>query len=508
MNYHATPEIERHLAAAPVAYSGEWTAIVLAGQRPGIDPLAHEFGQEFKALVEIAGRSMLSRVIDTLMACPSVGRIVILAQTPEKLLHGDLAWAARHDRIVPIESSGGIAQSIATVIASGVVPWPVFVTTGDHPLLTPEMVERFLAEAGEHDLSIGAVERRVVEARYATTRRTWLKFADGAYSGANMFALRNARTAGALELWARAEEDRKQALRLFLHFGPVLAARAITRTIGFAAAIAAAGRRLGVSARLVDLEFPEAAIDVDKRSDHTIAEAILRRRETPASDTPASGLSVFDLDRTLTRKPTYTAFLVFAALRRSPWRLAFVPLVIVAMLAYLSGAIPRKRLKELQHSLLLGPRIRRSEIDRLARDFALAVHEKGICRAGLARIRQERDEGRRVILASAANAYYLDAIAAQIGIGEVIATRSSWQNDCLVAAIDGQNCYGKAKRDMLAAYLDTGQWTRDLAHVRFFSDHASDLPTFEWADEAFAVNPSRRLMRIATSRGWPVLRWR
>jgi phosphoserine phosphatase len=43
--------------------------------------------------------------------------------------------------------------------------------------------------------------------------------------------------------------------------------------------------------------------------------------------------------------------------------------------------------------------------------------------------------------------------------------------------------------------------------VRFYSDHASDAPVFEWADEPVAVNPHDRLKRLAAERGWPVEDW-
>lgn len=272
---YTAPQTER-LALS----QARWTAIVLAGQRPGLDPLACAFGQTYKALIKIDGQPMLARVLRCLLQSPSVGRIVVLAQEPEALLQDDLAWAASHNRIVPLVSSGGIAKSIADVAGTAEAPWPVFVTTADHALLTPEMVESFLGRTGDADLSVAAVERSVVQSRYAACERTWLKFSDGAFTGANMFALANGRTAAALKLWSSAEQDRKQAFRLFLHFGSGLALRAMTRTIGFGPAIAAAGRKLGVSARLVDLDIADAAIDVDKPSDHCLAEAILRKRRS------------------------------------------------------------------------------------------------------------------------------------------------------------------------------------------------------------------------------------
>ena len=253
-----------------------WTAIILAGQRPGIDPVAAAFGEHYKALVPVCGVSMLERVLRTLLDVPAIARVIILAQDPGSLIGGALAWAAVHPRVALAESAGGISQSIAGVAGTSIAPWPVLVTTADHPLLTRAMVETFLEQSAGSDVSVAAVERRTMLARYPESRRTWLKFNDGAYSGANLFTLRNDRTGPALNLWARAEKDRKQAIRLFWHFGPVLALRAITRTIGFAEALRRAGTRLDMSAKLVALDFPEAAIDVDKIDDHRTVESILR----------------------------------------------------------------------------------------------------------------------------------------------------------------------------------------------------------------------------------------
>jgi len=253
--------------------SPQWTALVLAGQRPGIDPLAAHFGEEFKARIAIAGQPMLARVIASLRAAPEIDRIVVLAQD-QRVLDGidaaGVAFAA---------SAQGISASIRDVAGSEAAPWPVLVTTADHPLLSPDMVAAFLAQAQGCDLAIGMVERAVLLAEHPQNRRTWLKFRDGWWSGANLFALNTPVCAAALDLWAGAEQDRKQAWKLFRHFGPGLALRALTRSIGMADGLARAGRRLGLEARLVALPFAEAAIDVDKPADHALAEAILRARE-------------------------------------------------------------------------------------------------------------------------------------------------------------------------------------------------------------------------------------
>lgn len=517
-------------AARPTAGDGghgRWTALVMAGERPGSrDPLAEDFDASTKALVPICGRPMIQWVVEALLAAPSVGRIVVMAQDPAPVMAA-LDLPAGEGRVTARVSSSGIAGSIADFATTPESRGPLFVVTADQPLLTPAIVESFLAGSGDADLAIGVVGRETMMTQYPETRRTWLRFRDEAYSGANLFAMHGERCLPALRLWSRAEADRKHAFRLFWHFGPRLAIRAITRTISFDAALDRAARKLGMTARPVRLQQAEAAIDVDKLADHRLAETILARRQHAALGRSAEGslmaeanaatggvgraltpISIFDLDRTLTRRGTYTPFLIYAAAHVAPWRLALLPAMAGAMFLYKAKLLNRRQLKQLQHRLLIGRTIPRDRIDRLAAGFAERVGRTNLLGDAVAQIEREQSEGRRVIVATAANHYYLAAIARHLGVDDVVSTRSSWRGDQLLAAIEGENCYGPAKRAMVMTYLREQGLVRSELHMRFYSDHVSDLPTFEWADEPIAVNPSRGLLVEARQRGWPVLRWR
>ncbi|WP_322291401.1 nucleotidyltransferase family protein [Allopontixanthobacter sp.] len=255
----------------------------MAGQRPGIDILAQENGQTLKALIPVAGQSMLSRVVGALDLCPRISRIVVVAQDPQLLLSGDTARLLANPKVRLTPSTNGIASSIAAIAGSALAPWPVLVTTADHALLTPEMIDEFLdsceGNAKGGDLAIAFGERRIVEGGYPRTSRTWLKFRDGHYSGANLFALRNAKVMPALTLWSGVEQQRKKGLAVISQFGPLLLLRALTRTISFRNALAKAGATLGLKAELVVMSQPEAVIDVDKPADLVLAEQILRLRE-------------------------------------------------------------------------------------------------------------------------------------------------------------------------------------------------------------------------------------
>src|SRR5438128_12606407 len=83
-----------------------------------------------------------------------------------------------------------------------------------------------------------------------------------------------------------------------------------------------------------------------------------------------SDIAIYDLDRTVTRRATYTPFLLHCAMRRAPWRLLLLPLVLVSMLAYVARLIDRGRLKEINHRLLLGARIRPRDLQPLVESFA------------------------------------------------------------------------------------------------------------------------------------------
>ncbi|HEX8620336.1 MAG TPA: nucleotidyltransferase family protein [Allosphingosinicella sp.] len=268
---------------------GEWTAIVLAGRRPGEDGFAAAHGVAAKALIRAGGEPMLGRVARTLLASPSIGPIVILAQDARSLLAGELGWMANEPRIATAEAGDGISASVGALAGTEAAPWPVLVTTADHPLLRPEMVETFIAGAQGADSAFAMVERSVVEGLHPDTRRTWLKAADGHYSGANLFALMTPAAKLGTDFWARAEKDRKSPLKMLRTLGPVIFLRAVTRTISLREAAERAGRKAGIRLKAVPLPFAEAAIDVDKPADLELAERILAARgDLPAPAAPAA----------------------------------------------------------------------------------------------------------------------------------------------------------------------------------------------------------------------------
>jgi HAD superfamily hydrolase (TIGR01490 family) len=185
-----------------------------------------------------------------------------------------------------------------------------------------------------------------------------------------------------------------------------------------------------------------------------------------------------------------------------------MPVVLLSMLAYVARLIDRGRLKEINHRLLLGAAIHPRDLKPLVDSFAdaqVAVNIRPGARKAIAR---DKAEGRRVVLATASYRLYADAIAERLGFDDVIGTGSVIGLDERVhAKIAGENCYGPAKMRMISDWVEKSGLAGVHGHVRFYSDHVSDRPVFEWADEAVAVNPDAKLRRLAAERGWAVEDW-
>ena len=249
-----------------------YTAIVLAGSRPGRDAFAEQYGTDLKALIAVVGEAMVSRPVRALLSSKKVGKVVVLAQEPKRI-----AAALPKDKRISVRESGEtIASTMLDLCFDKKTKWPLLVTTADHALLDSATVDEFCAGAEGADLAVGVVERTLLIRRFPDAKRTWLKFRGGAFTGANLFALASPKAAAAIELWRSVEQDRKKGWRIVALVGPVVLLGAALRLMTIDGALARLGRKLGLSVKAVRLSSPLAGVDVDKPEDHALAEAVLK----------------------------------------------------------------------------------------------------------------------------------------------------------------------------------------------------------------------------------------
>lgn len=248
-----------------------YTAIVLAGSRPGRDEFAAQFGTDIKALIAIRGEPMVRRPVRALLQSASIARVIVLSQAAERIA----AVIPADPRVELRTSQGTIADTMLALCDDPKTRWPLLVTTADHALLDSQMIDEFARAARSFDIAIGVVERSNLLARLPHTERTWIRFRGGAYTGANLFALASPAVRPAIELWQSVEQDRKKAWRIISLLGPVMLLLVALRLLSLNDVLSRLGSRLHLKLKGVKLSNPLAGVDVDKPVDHDLVDAIL-----------------------------------------------------------------------------------------------------------------------------------------------------------------------------------------------------------------------------------------
>ena len=277
----AVPDPNRPTPLAPAI-----PALVLAGRRRSADPVALAAGASHKALVPVAGVPMLVRVIQSLRAARSIGRITVSIDDPTRLAALPSLAALRADgALVVHQSLDSPSASVRDALQTAGSDPPVLVTTADHPLLTAEMGDHFVAAARglEADVVAAVVTEDVLRRHHPESPRTIVPLRGEGVTGANLFLLRTAEAERVVAFWARTEGVRKRPWRLVSLFGPIALARFALRTLDLDAAARVASRRIGARVAVVRLPFAEAAIDVDRPADLALATRILSARESGAA---------------------------------------------------------------------------------------------------------------------------------------------------------------------------------------------------------------------------------
>ena len=253
------------------------SALILAGSRGPDDPMAVATGVEHKALIPVGGTPMLLRVIAALAATPEVGKLIVCIEAPElvRALPG-LDAACNGKPLELFAAQGSPSRSVSAALAH--YGAPLLVTTADHALLQAEWVSHFLQQQpAEVDATVALARSTVVMAAAPDTQRTFLRFADGHFSGCNLFYFATPKAAALAQLWVRVEALRKQPLKMLGLLGLSYALRYRLGWLKLGTALARLGTLAGgVRSAVVEMPFGRAAIDVDKMADLHLVERLLR----------------------------------------------------------------------------------------------------------------------------------------------------------------------------------------------------------------------------------------
>ena len=253
-----------------------YRAIILAAGRGPEDPMAKAYGVTHKCTLPVGGIPMLKRVVETLRASPVISAIAISIEDAA-IVKAAMGENTGDLTIIRSENSAPLS-AIATI---GKNPaYPFLITTADHALLTPEMVNYFCTQATANgaDFSAGLATAETILASYPQSIRTFFRLGNDRVSGCNLFAIQNEKGLRILERWRYLESVRKKPWRLVAAFGVIALLRFALGMLSLETAFKTISARLDMIIKPILMPFAEAAIDVDKPADLELAETILKKR--------------------------------------------------------------------------------------------------------------------------------------------------------------------------------------------------------------------------------------
>ncbi len=256
----------------------KFTALILAADRASGDPVAQYAGVACKAFAPVGGIPMILRVIDALSTCDLVDSIMLCGPPQSKLDDcpslkkridsGELMW---------LSNQNSPSRSAEHGLNHLPVNTPVFLTTADHALLTPDIVEYFLAESlrSSSDATVGLITNTLMTDTFPGTKRTVFHLRDGGICGCNLFTF-NPQGRALIKFWRTVEDLRKQPWRLIAHLvNPGIVLSYVFRRLSLEKALDMLAAKSGVRVSPVLMSDARAGIDVDKVEDLLLAESIL-----------------------------------------------------------------------------------------------------------------------------------------------------------------------------------------------------------------------------------------
>ncbi|HEY9685620.1 MAG TPA: nucleotidyltransferase family protein [Coleofasciculaceae cyanobacterium] len=251
-------------------------AVILTGTRDAHNPLLAGTALQSKVLLPVGGKPMVLSVLDALSASRFGPEVYVSSNDPEVLsVQTDLPFKS-----IPSEQKA-VASVLKSLERLPGQEWVLFIS-GDHPLLTTEMIDHFIAEVLKRDLSfaVAAVNRNLVSQHYPESRRTWFPVKDGAYSGGNMFMVNKRNFQGRASFMETIDRNRKRPWKSMFMMDPLTILKIVFRQLTIHEIACRASRVFGCNVGVVDMPFSECCMDVDKPSDQALAEVILRRRQS------------------------------------------------------------------------------------------------------------------------------------------------------------------------------------------------------------------------------------
>lgn len=210
-------------------------------------------------------------------------------------------------------------------------------------------------------------------------------------------------------------------------------------------------------------------------------------------------LAVFDLDGTLIIRQSQKLFLEYLLINKKVSRCKVLPIFFWFLLNKL-GIINSPN-KAFEYAVVVFKEFKYDDLMKLTNDFVnnhLLEHLNQRVLKSLNDHLRKKDE---IVLISSAFDILVEQVAKKLNINIVISTKITYSQESVNSI---KVVYGKDKKDLFLKKY--GQKISDYKDIFVYSDSISDLPIFSIATKAIAVNPDKKLKKIASRKRWLIIK--
>ncbi len=253
--------------------------LITAGGKPGPkDPLYAQTQGGYKALLDVAGKSMIQWLLDALSASELVGRVVIVGLPVFTDLECNKPVSILADAGTLFDNA---RSGLAELTRMDPTPRAVLATSSDIPCVTTEMVDWMIrtVQASDDQVYYNVIPREVMEAAYPGSNRTYIRLKDVEVCGGDMNALHTSLADSQDPLWDRILEARKNPLKQASLLGYDTLFFLMLHRISLAEAARTVSGRLGIHGKAILCPYAQVGMDVDKPHQLEMARAELAKRQ-------------------------------------------------------------------------------------------------------------------------------------------------------------------------------------------------------------------------------------
>mgnify|MGYP001074707368 CR=1 FL=1 len=240
-------------------------AVLLAGGTLSADdPLFHESVAGYRSLTNIHGKPMAQWVIDALAGSDNVGDLYVMGLPEEYVFNGTKPLHF-------LQEQGGIFKNVQAGVQQAFQDHPdrekVLICSADIPALRTEMVDWLIDQVTADptaQLYYNVVCQPVMDSRFPTANRTFIRFKDVAVCGGDLNVVDQSFFASEQPLWNQLIAARKSPLKQAGMLGIITLLLVGCHMITLEDTVHRVCNKLSIDARALLNPYAQVAMDADK----------------------------------------------------------------------------------------------------------------------------------------------------------------------------------------------------------------------------------------------------